>query len=138
MKTINIEDFYTEANEAKGMWHEPVIDGEPCGLKFLIIGIHSAEAVNNMVHYDKLVDKLKEEEDEDVRAQKEKEIDAERIASITKDIKGSNGETLMKDGKEIEINKESIKELYLNAPLLKMDIVEFALKTSNFMKKSED
>ena len=132
--TINIEDFYTEENEKTGVWHEPVIDGNPCGLEFLIIGIHSDEAVKKMDYYDGLLDKLQEEPDE-VRYEKEREIDAERVASITKDIRATNGGTIVEDGKPIEFSIEFMKKFYLNAPIIKMDNIEFAIKTSNFMKK---
>ena len=132
--TINIEDFYTEENEKTGVWHEPIIDGNPCGLEFLIIGIHSDEAVKKMDYYDGLLDKL-QNEPEDIRYEKEREIDAERVASITKNIRATNGSTLVEDGKPIEFSTEFMKKFYLNAPIIKMDNIEFAIKTSNFMKK---
>lgn len=132
--TINIEDFYTEENEKTGVWHEPVIDGTPCGLEFLIIGIHSDEAVKKMDYYDELLDKLRNEP-ENVRYEKEREIDAERVASITKDIRATNGATIVENGEPIEFSLEFMKKFYLNTPLIKMDNIEFAIKTSNFMKK---
>lgn len=132
--TINIEDFYTEENEKNGVWHEPTIDGEPCGLEFLIIGIHSEEAAKKMDYYDGLLDKLQEESKE-VRYEKEREIDAERVASITKGIRATNGATVVEDGQPVEFSLEFMKKFYLNAPIIKMDNIEFAIKTSNFMKK---
>lgn len=134
-KTIEIEDFYTEDNEKNGVWHEPVIDGEPCGIKFLLIGIHSAEAIKNMEYYDQLIDKLDEITDPEERAIKEKEIDAERVASLTKDVKASDGADILVGGQKVVFDKAFIKKLYMEAPLFKMDNIEFAIKTSNFMKK---
>ena len=131
-KTINIEDFYTEENEKNGVWHEPVIDGEPCGVEFLLIGIHSEEAIKNMDKYDEILNNAKEEEREEM----ERDIDAARVASLTKGVRGANGEKILVEGKEVEFDFEFIKKLYLNAPLIKMDNIEFAIKTSNFMKKS--
>lgn len=129
---INIEDFYTEENEKKGVWHEPVIDGEPCGVEFLLIGIHSEEAIKNMDKYDQILEEMSEEE----RKEKEGEIDAERVASLTKGVRGANGEKILVEGNEVKFDFEFIKKLYLNAPLIKMDNIEFAIKTSNFMKKT--
>ena len=37
-KQINIEDFFTEDNERAGVWFEPKIDGNPCGIEFLVTG----------------------------------------------------------------------------------------------------
>ena len=51
-KVVNIEDFYTEVNEREGVWHEPIIDNIPCGLEFLLIGIHCEEAVRKMAEID--------------------------------------------------------------------------------------
>jgi len=137
IKTINIEDFYTEENEKKGVWHEPVIDGEPCGLEFLLIGIHTDEAVKNMEYYDGLVDELQNDKDisEEEREKKLQEIDAERVASLTKGMRAANGAVLQKDGKDVEFSEDLVKEFYLNAPFIKMNNIEFSLKTSNFMKK---
>lgn len=131
---INLEDFYTEKNEEKGVWYEPEIDGKPCGLEFLMIGIHSEEAIANMERYDAQMNELYEsEKDKSVIAKKEKEIDAERVASITKGVRASGGKELQKDGKTFEFSLEAIKEFYLNTPVIKLANIEFALKSSNFM-----
>ena len=134
-KVINIEDFFTESNEKNGMWHEPVFDGVPCGLEFLIIGIHSREAMERMEYYDNLLEQLDPSMPEEERDLKEREIDAERVASLTKDMRATNGEDIMIDGKKVVFDKEFIKRLYMEAPLFKMDNIEFALKSSNYMNK---
>lgn len=131
---INLEDFYTEKNEENGVWYEPEIDGKPCGLEFLMIGIHSEEAIANMERYDAQMNELYEKEtDKSVISKKEKEIDAERVASITKDVRAAGGKELRKDGKVLEFSLEAIKEFYLNTPVIKLANIEFALKSSNFM-----
>jgi hypothetical protein len=136
---IDIEDFFTDDNEKNGVWHEPIIDGIPCGLSFLLIGIHSDEAVAKMEHYDRLTKELREKErDPELRAAKEKEIDAERVASLTKGMKTASGKAVRKDGKEIEFSTNLVKELYMHAPLIKMDCIEFAIKTANFMNRKKN
>ena len=135
-KIINIEDYYTEKNEADGVWFEPELDGEPCGLEFCMIGIHSDEAIASMEHFDELMNELYEsEKDEKIRSQKEKELDAERVASITKGVRASGGGELRKDGKVLEFSKEAIKEFYLNTPVIKLANIDFAIKSTNFMNK---
>lgn len=134
-KVINIEDFFTESNEKNGVWHEPLIDDKPCGLQFLMIGIHSREAMKNMEHYDKMLEELDENLTPEERDLKEREIDAERVASLTKDVRAANGENILVDGKKVVFDKEFIKRIYMEAPLLKMDNIEFSIKSSNFMKR---
>jgi hypothetical protein len=111
-----------------------MIDDKPCGLEFLMLGIHSEEAIANMEHYDAMMNELYEtEKDKSVIAKKEKEIDAERVASITKGVRAAGGGELRKDGKVLEFSTEAIKEFYLNTPVIKLANIEFALKSSNFM-----
>ena len=134
-KTINIEDFYTEENEKKGMWHEPVVDDKGCGLEFLLIGIHSEEAVKSMEHYDELMESIEDEPDSKEKEQKLKELDADRVASLTKGIRATDGSELMINGEKFKFSQEAVKQLYLNSPFIKLDNIEFTLKSSNFMKK---
>jgi hypothetical protein len=134
---INIEDYYTEKNEKEGVWHEPVFNTVPCGLKFLLIGVHSKEGLEQMAHYDELEEKLRaSEKDQDVLDEKLKRLDAERVASITKDIKTADGKKIMKDGKVVEFSKDFATELYLNGPVFKIHNIEFAIDSANFIKKN--
>ena len=95
-----------------------------------MIGIHSNEAVRSMEYYDKLIDELDNIADSEKRAEREKEIDAERVASLTKDVRATNGAEILVEGNKVVFDKEFIKRLYLEAPLFKMDNIEFAIKTS--------
>lgn len=138
-KFIDIEDFYTDDNEKNGVWHEAVTEDGPSGLEFLLIGIHSDEAVAKMEHYDRLVKEVREKEkDPEIRAQKERELDAERVASLTKGIRTSGGEVIRKKGQEIDFSLDFIKEFYLHAPLIKMDNIEFCVRTANFMNRKKN
>lgn len=136
-KIINLEDFFTQKNETEGVWHEPVIDGVPMGMEFLMIGIHSDEGVSLMEHYDRLSKELQKEKDPKIRAKKEAENDAERVASLVKGIRAVEGYELQKGGKEINFSIPVVKELLYNAPLVKMDLIEFAIKTANFMNRKK-
>lgn len=134
-KVIDIEDFFTEKNEREGVWHEPVIDNIPCGLEFLLIGIHSEEAVAKMAELDKKSEEIRNGKDSDEeKEEKLKQLDAERVAVLTKDIRAADGSELTKGGKPFVFSTEIAKELFYNSPDLKMDCVDFVLKSSNFMK----
>lgn len=133
-KTIDIENFFTEKREREGVWHEPVIDGNPCGIEFLLIGIHSEEATSKLEALDKKSEEIRksqiEESDKEIKLD---DLDAERVAVITKDIRAKNGAELMFEGKPFKFSVEAIKDFYKNCPSIKMDNIDFVLKSSNFM-----
>lgn len=132
---INIEDYYTEKNEREGVWHEPVFGGKGCGLELLLIGIHSEEAIQKMTEYDEKSEKVKNSELSDEEKEKKlDELDAERVAVLTKGIRAKDGSDLMKGGKPFVFTMEAVRELFLNNPDMKLDCVDFILKSSNFMK----
>ena len=136
-KVFNIEDLFTEKNEREGVWFEPVFGDIHCGVEFLLIGINSEEASVAMAKFDELADKIKESKDEDsVKEQKFRELDAERVAALTKGIRVTDGSELQYNGKTVDETtlKEVAKELYLNSPDIKLACVDFVLKSSNFMK----
>lgn len=137
-KIINLEDFFTRKNEADGFWHEPVIEGIPMGMEFLMIGVHSDEGVSLMEHYDRLSKELKKEKDPKIRADKEALNDAERVASLVKGIRAVEGYELQKGNKEISFSIPLVKDFLYNAPLVKMDLIEFAIKTANFMNRKKN
>lgn len=134
MKTIDIEDYFSEENEKKGVWYEPLIGDKPCGLKFLLIGIHSDEAVEKMEKIEEQAQTIKASELSDSEKEKKlDELDAERVAVLTKDIKASDGSALRKDGKPFKFSTEIAKEIYIKSPLLKIANVEFVLERANYM-----
>ena len=136
-KVFDIEDLFTEKNEREGVWFEPVFDDVKCGVEFLLIGINSEEAGTAMIKFDELSDKIKAGDDEQsVKDQKLRELDAERMAALTKGIRTTDGSELQYNGKKLDdaTLKEVAKELYLNSPDIKLACVDFVLKSSNFMK----
>jgi hypothetical protein len=135
-KIVNIEDFYTEVNEREGVWHEPIIDNIPCGLEFLLIGIHCEEAIKKMDELDEKSKAIRESEESDEQKDiKLRELDALRVAVLTKGIRSADGAELMMDGKPFKFSEENATQLFLNSPDLKMDCVDFVLKSSNFIKR---
>ena len=136
-KVFDIENLFTEKNEREGVWFEPVFEDVHCGVEFLLIGINSEEAGTAMTHFDELADEIREGKDEEsVKSQKLRELDAERVAALTKGIRSTDGSELQFNGKTIDATslKEVAKELYLNSPDIKLACVDFVLKSSNFMK----
>ena len=136
-KVFNIEDLFTEKNEREGVWFEPVFDDVKCGVEFLLIGINSEEAGIAMAKFDEREDGIRAGNDDDsVKEQKLRELDAERMAALTKGIRTADGSELQYEGKKLDnaTLKEVAKELYLNSPDIKLACVDFVLKSSNFMK----
>ncbi len=133
-KTINIENFFTEKNEQEGVWHEPVIDGKPIGLEFLLIGIHPEEVAVKLEELDERSEAIRKSDKDDLKKREELEdLDAERVAILTKDIRAKNGATLVVNDEPIEFSVEFMKDFYKKCPSIKMDNIEFVLKSSNFM-----
>ena len=135
---VNLEDFYTLDNEKNGMWYEPMIEGEPIHMEFLMIGIHSDEGVALMEHYDRLAKELKKETDPAIRAEKEAILDAERVASLVKGIRPADGYSLNIKGKSVDFSQQFIKDFLYNVPLVKMDLIQFTVRTANFMNRKKN
>ena len=136
-KVFDIENLFTEKNEREGVWFEPVFDDVKCGVEFLLIGINSEEAGIAMAKFDEREDGIRAGNDDDsVKEQKLRELDAERMAALTKGIRTADGSELQYEGKKLDnaTLKEVAKELYLNSPDIKLACVDFVLKSSNFMK----
>lgn len=133
-KILNIENFFSEENEKKGVWYEPVVNGRGCGLEFLLIGMNSEEAQEETARIKELSDKIKAEDISDSeKAKKFDELDAEVIAALTKGIRAKNGAELQLDGEKVEFSKELAKKLYMMSPDLRGINTEFVLKSSNFI-----
>lgn len=137
-KTVNIEDFFTDDNEKAGIWFEPKIDGEPCGIEFLVTGAGADDNLIENERYEKAMSEAEDIKDQKERVNKKKEIDAERIAALVKGIRAANeGEELKFGGKPLEFSVPMIKQLMLKSPLIKLEIVRFATKTANFIKREK-
>jgi len=137
-KTVNIEDFFTDDNEKAGIWFEPKIDGEPCGIEFLVTGAGADDNLIENERYEKAMAEAEDIKDQKERVNKKKEIDAERIAALVKGIRAANeGEELKFGGKPLEFSVPMIKQLMLKSPLIKLEIVRFATKTANFIKREK-
>lgn len=137
-KTVNIEDFFTDDNEKAGIWFEPKIDGEPCGIEFLVTGAGADDNLIENERYEKAMAEAEDIKDQKERVNKKKEIDAERIAALVKGIRAANeGAELKFGGKPLEFSFPMIKQLMLKSPLIKLEIVKFATKTANFIKREK-
>lgn len=136
MKTIKIENFYTDVNEREGVWHDPFGD-KKWGIQLLLIGIHSEEAEKLMNEYDKKSDEVRENKQlkDEEKLNKLEELDAERMASLCKGIRASDGSEITVDGKPLKYTIEVAKKLFMNSSALKMDCVDFVLNSANFVKE---
>lgn len=132
-KTINLEDFFTEDNEEKGVWFEPKIKGIPCGIEFLVTGTGTDENIANSERYEKALSELEDEKDLVEKAKKLKLLDANRIAEFVKGIRPSEGNTIQYGGKPLEYSVPLIQQLILKSPLIKIEIIKFAKDTANFI-----
>lgn len=136
-KVINIEDFFTTKNEEEGMWFEPSIEGIPCGIEFLVTGLHAEENVSKMEHFDKLQSDLSKIKDPIERAKETKRLDAKRVASLVKGIRPTEDCEIDFEGKPLEFSIPLIEELFYQSPLIKLAVADYSLKTVNFMNRKK-
>lgn len=136
MKTVKIENFFTDVNEREGVWYEPFGE-KKWNLQLLLIGIHSEEAEKLMNEYDEKSDKIRDDAklSDEEKDKKLEELDAERVASLCKGIKSVDGSEVTYNGKSVESVFEVAKELFLNSTPLKMDCVDFIVNSANFVKE---
>jgi len=136
MKTIKIENFFTDVNEREGVWYEPFGE-KKWNLQLLLIGIHSEEAEKLMNEYDEKSDKIRDDAklSNEEKDKKLEELDAERVASLCKGIRSVDGSEVTYNGKPVESVFEVAKELFLNSTPLKLDCADFIVNSANFVKE---
>ena len=133
-KQINLENFFTEDREREGVWHEAMVDDKSSGLEFLLVGIHSEYVAARLEEIDKQSDEVRSSDlTDEEKIEKLEELDADRVAVLTKNIRAKDGSELMIDGKPIIFSEELAKEFYKKCPSIKMDNIDFVLKSSSFM-----
>lgn len=137
-KHINIEDFFTEDNEKEGIWFEPKIKGVPCGIEFLVTGRGTDENIANSERYDKTLAELEDIKDPLEKVKKTKKADADRVAEFVKGIRAAAGSEVKYEGKPLEYSVPMIQQLLLKSPLIKNEIVKFAMDTANFIKREKN
>ena len=142
MKTIDIEDFFTEDNEDSGVWFEPKIrdvngDLVPCGLEFLVTGKNTDENIAGTERYEKHLQELEDMKDPIEKAKKQKELDANRVAEFVKGLRVVDGYKVNFGGKEIEYSKPLVQKIFLKSPLIKIEVINFVMKTANFIKREK-
>jgi hypothetical protein len=137
-RVINIEDFFTVDNENEGMWFEPKVNGEPCGIEFLVTGRGSSENTANTERYEKELAKLQDIKDPIEKVDKAKELDANFVATFVKGIRPAEGAKLNFGGKPLEYSVPLIQKFLFKSPLIKGEIVAFAKDTTNFIKREKN
>lgn len=134
VQVVNIEDFFTADNEDSGVWFEPRIKGNPCGIEFLVTGANTDKNAAQAERFKKERAKIEELKDPEERAKKLKEIDAKRGADFVIGIRPAKGCKINFDGQELTYSKPTIEKILLGAPLIRIEIINFAYETENFMK----
>jgi len=136
-KVVNIEDFFTEDTEKEGVWFEPVIGGEGCGIEFLVTGAGADSNLIENERYEKAMAEAEKIKDQIEKTKKKKEIDAKRVASIVKGIRNKEGYEGKFGGKPLEYSAPFVYQIMLHSPLIKAEIVKFSIRTTNFIKREK-
>lgn len=138
MTKINIEDFFTEDNEREGVWFEPRINDIPCGLEFLLTGKNTDENVAATERYEKKLEELDALKDPVEKAKKQKELDAKRVAEFVKSMRVVDGYEVEYGGKQIQYTPALVEQIFLKSPLIKIEVINFVMKTANFIKREKN
>lgn len=138
MKTIDIENFYTEDNEKNGVWFHPIINGEPSGIEFLVTGKNTDENIAASERYEKNLKELETIKDPVEKAKKSKELDAKRVAEFVKSLRVAEGFEVNCGGKPIQYTPALVEQIFLKSPLIKIEVINFVMKTANFIKREKN
>ena len=137
-EVVNLEDFFTLDNEKSGKWFEPKINGSPCGIEFLVTGKNTDENVVNSERYDKAVAEAEDIKDSFERTKKKKELDANRVAEFVIGIRPAEGKKVLFGGRPLEYSVPLVQQILLKSPLIKEEIVRFAVDTVNFIGREKN
>lgn len=137
-ETINLEDYFTADAEKEGVWFQPKIKGTLCGIEFLVTGTDTEENMVNAERFQKAIDELNDIKDNIEAAKKRKELEANRVAQFVKGIRAAEGKEVLFGGKPLEYSETMIQQLCLKSPLIQNEILKFAVKTENFIKRKKN
>ena len=137
-EVINIEDFFTEDNERNGIWFEPKINNIPCGIEFLVTGTGTDENVVASERFDKELAKLEDLKDPIEKSKQKKVLDANRVAEFVIGIRSAGDKEVLFGGKPLEYSVPLIQQILQKSPLIKIEIVKFAMNTANFIKREKN
>ena len=137
-ETINLEDYFTADIEKEGVWFQPKIKGKLCGIEFLVTGTDTEENIVNAERFQKAVDELQDIKDNIEAAKKRKELEANRVAQFVKGIRAADDKEVLFGGKPLEYSEPLIQQICLKSPLIQSEILKFAVKTENFIKRKSN
>lgn len=134
IRKVNIADFFTLENEEKGVWFEPVINGQPCGIEFKVTGAGTDKNVSNAERYEKKISEIKDKYHDPEEMNREiRKANAARVAEFVSGIRSAPGCEIEFDGKSVEYSDEMIQKIMYNSPLIANEILAYAVRAANFM-----
>ena len=137
-ETINLEDYFTADAEKEGVWFEPKVNGKPCGIEFLVTGTDTEENMVNAERFNKAINELEDIKDNIEAANKRKKLEADRVAQFVKGVRPARGMEVYFGGKPLEYSVPMIQELCLKSPLIQAELLKFAVKTENFIRRKSN
>lgn len=135
---INIEDFFTTENEETGVWFEPIIKGIPCGIEFLVTGSNTDKNAAQAERFKKARAEIEKLKDPEERSARLKEIDSKRAAEFIQGMRAAKGCKANFGGQPLEYSKPMVEKIMFGAPLIRLEIINFAYETANFMKREKN
>lgn len=138
-KVVNLEDWFSEDNEENGVWASPEIeDVEECPFEFLVTGSNAVKNVADAERYSKKLAELEDIKDLQEKAEKRKDLDANRMADFIAGMRVKEGYQLNYSGKEFAYSKPLVVKLLRKSPLIQAWLFKFVYKTANFINRKKE
>ena len=138
LKVINLEDYYSEDNEREGVWASPEDIDVDCPFEFLLTGANDPRNVAYAERYSKKLDELEDIKDLEEKAEKRKDLDAERIADFVQGMRPKTGYKLTVGKEDFVYSKPYIIKFFRKSPLIQNWAFRFVYKTANFIGRKKD
>lgn len=135
-QTFDISKFYTKDRFERGVPFEPVVDGEPVGISFDVIGYNSVKAATAVEKFAKFMEEMKKEKDPKRKKEMEYEANAELASSLVVGFsEGSRGPVTVED-KPLEYSESVCYAIMLNSLPIANEIINFSTRNKNFIQRS--
>lgn len=135
-KGFDINRFYTKENGERGVPFEPEVEGEKVGIIFHVVSWHSVKAAKAVERFLKASNELKAIKDIEERRRREYETNADLASALVVGFSEGSRGPVMVDGNPLEYSEEACHAIMLNSVPIANAVIEFSLKTKNFLTRS--
>lgn len=134
-KVFDISDFFTIDAENEGIWFRPYLQDNPVPFEFRVLGKNSDRMSVEIDRFRKQLLELQGKPMTEERAEKERELYAETATRRIVGIQFDKGFDIQVEGKPAEYSEKVLKYIFMRAPSLASQVVQFSADTEGFYQK---